>query len=55
MCGDTSIGAPIQNIVDRLQDLAAIDQDTNETLFVKQFKVDSVVLKFGCYLLSVCV
>lgn len=39
MCGDTSLGAPVQNIVDHLRDLAAVDQDTNETLFTKQFKV----------------
>ena len=39
MCGDTSLGAPVQNIVERLGELATIDQDTNETLFQKQFKV----------------
>ena len=45
MCGDTSLGAPVQNIVDRLHDLAAVDPDTNETLFTKQFKVSLVILK----------
>lgn len=39
MCGDTSLGAPVQNIVDRLRDLATVDPDTNQTLFEKQFKV----------------
>ena len=39
MCGDTSLGAPVQNIIDRLRDLAAVDPDTKETLFTKQFKV----------------
>ena len=39
MCGDTSLGAPVQNIVERLRNLAAVDQETNETLFIKQFKV----------------
>lgn len=39
MCGDTSLGAPVQNIVERLHELATVDQDTNETLFQKQFKV----------------
>ena len=39
MCGDTSLGAPVQNIVDRLRDLATVDPDTNQTSFEKQFKV----------------
>ena len=39
MCGDTSLGAPVQNIVERLRELATVDQDTNETSFQKQFKV----------------
>lgn len=39
MCGDTSLGAPVQNIVERLHELATVDQETNETLFQKQFKV----------------
>lgn len=43
MCGDTSLGAPVQNIVDRLHDLAAVDPDTKETLFTKQFKVSLVI------------
>ncbi|XP_065904635.1 receptor-type tyrosine-protein phosphatase S-like isoform X2 [Dysidea avara] len=38
MCGDTSIGAPIQNIIDRLKDLESVDKKTNETLYSKQFK-----------------
>ena len=45
MCGDTSLGAPVQNIVDRLRDLAAVDPDTKETLFTKQFKVGPVIFK----------
>ena len=39
MCGDTSIGAPIQNIIARLKELESVDKKTNETLYSKQFKV----------------
>lgn len=50
MYGNTTIGAPVQNIVNHLHELATVDQDTKETLFVKQFKVGSI-LKFCHYLL----
>jgi len=39
MCGDTSIGAPIQNVIARLKELESVDEETNETLYSKQFKV----------------
>ena len=54
MCGDTSLGAPVQNIVERLHELATVDQDTNETLFQKQFKV-LLLTNFSCHLLYLCV
>jgi len=39
MCGDTSIGAPIKNVIDRLKELESVDKETNDTFYNKQFKV----------------
>ena len=44
MCGDTSIGAPIQNVIARLKELESFNEETNETLYSKQFKVSLVMI-----------
>ena len=44
-CGDTSIEAPVKKIIAQLKELESVDEQTNETLYSKQFKVYTTIVK----------